>query len=104
MNAGTKTRLWAETPHVRRGGQGRHLQARSRVLLCAVLRALVGLGDGDVLVVQQFRAPRAFAAIVKNGKVFEVPDEIWMSGIGVQAAEQILADVAEATGVRLPKE
>uniref|UniRef100_A0AAU1ZTE6 Iron ABC transporter permease n=1 Tax=Streptomyces sp. NBC_00093 TaxID=2975649 RepID=A0AAU1ZTE6_9ACTN len=29
------------------------------------LRALVGLGDsGDVLVVQQFRAPRAFAAIV----------------------------------------
>jgi iron complex transport system substrate-binding protein len=40
---------------------------------------------------------------VKNDKVFEVPDEIWMSGIGVQAAEQMLADVAEATGVELPK-
>ncbi|WP_327699421.1 ABC transporter substrate-binding protein [Streptomyces sp. NBC_00459] len=40
---------------------------------------------------------------VKNGKVFEVPDEIWMSGIGVQAAEQMLVDVAEATGVELPK-
>ncbi|KOV81236.1 iron-siderophore ABC transporter substrate-binding protein [Streptomyces sp. NRRL WC-3618] len=40
---------------------------------------------------------------VKNGKVFEVPDEIWMSGIGVQAAEQMLADVAKATGVELPK-
>ncbi|MEU5892427.1 iron-siderophore ABC transporter substrate-binding protein [Streptomyces sp. NPDC047461] len=39
---------------------------------------------------------------VKNGKVFEVPDETWMSGIGVQAAEQMLADVAKATGVPLP--
>jgi iron complex transport system substrate-binding protein len=40
---------------------------------------------------------------VKEGKVFEVPDETWMSGIGVQAAEHMLADVAEATGVELPK-
>ncbi|MEU0941584.1 iron-siderophore ABC transporter substrate-binding protein [Streptomyces canus] len=40
---------------------------------------------------------------VKDGKVFEVPDETWMSGIGVQAAEQMLADVAKATGVDLPK-
>ncbi|WP_415924183.1 ABC transporter substrate-binding protein [Streptomyces sp. AK08-02] len=40
---------------------------------------------------------------VRNGKVFEVPDEIWMSGIGVQAAEQMLVDVARATGVELPK-
>ena len=40
---------------------------------------------------------------VKNGKVFTVPDETWMSGIGVQAAEQILKDVAKATGVELPK-
>ncbi|WP_329296201.1 iron-siderophore ABC transporter substrate-binding protein [Streptomyces pseudovenezuelae] len=41
---------------------------------------------------------------VKDGKVFEVPDETWMSGIGVQAAEQMLADVAKATGVALPKQ
>ena len=40
---------------------------------------------------------------VKNGKVFTVPDETWMSGIGVQAAEQMLKDVAKATGVELPK-
>ncbi|MFE9446772.1 ABC transporter substrate-binding protein [Streptomyces sp. NPDC006739] len=39
---------------------------------------------------------------VRNGKVFEVPDETWMSGIGVQAAEQVLKDVAKATGVPLP--
>ncbi|MFI6870488.1 ABC transporter substrate-binding protein [Nocardia sp. NPDC050406] len=37
---------------------------------------------------------------VKGGKVFEVPDETWMSGIGVQAADRMLADVAKATGVR----
>ncbi|GHI03998.1 iron-siderophore ABC transporter substrate-binding protein [Streptomyces cellostaticus] len=42
-------------------------------------------------------------AAVKNGKVFTVPDETWMSGIGVQAAEQMLKDVAKATGVALPK-
>ncbi|MGW0821628.1 ABC transporter substrate-binding protein [Streptomyces sp. NPDC002845] len=41
---------------------------------------------------------------VKDGKVYEVADEIWMSGIGVQAAGEMLADVAEATGVELPKE
>ena len=40
---------------------------------------------------------------VKDGKVFTVPDETWMSGIGVQAAEQMLGDVAKATGVELPK-
>ncbi|GAA2493243.1 iron-siderophore ABC transporter substrate-binding protein [Streptomyces longisporus] len=40
---------------------------------------------------------------VKGGKVFTVPDETWMSGIGVQAAEQMLKDVAKATGVELPK-
>ncbi|MEW2402392.1 iron-siderophore ABC transporter substrate-binding protein [Streptomyces sp. NPDC046862] len=40
---------------------------------------------------------------VKDGRVFEVPDETWMSGIGVQAAEQMLADVAKATGVELPE-
>ncbi|MDI3406016.1 ABC transporter substrate-binding protein [Streptomyces cavernicola] len=40
---------------------------------------------------------------VKNDKVFTVPDETWMSGIGVQAARHMLADVAEATGVELPK-
>ena len=39
---------------------------------------------------------------MKDGKVFEVPDETWMSGIGVQAAEQMLKDVAKATGVELP--
>lgn len=41
---------------------------------------------------------------VKDGKVFEVPDETWMSGIGVQAAEEMLTDVAKATGVELPKQ
>ncbi|WP_328877424.1 ABC transporter substrate-binding protein [Streptomyces sp. NBC_00299] len=39
---------------------------------------------------------------VKDGKVFEVPDETWMSGIGVQAAQEMLKDVAKATGVELP--
>lgn len=40
---------------------------------------------------------------VKDHKVFNVPDETWMSGIGIQAAEHMLADVAKATGVPLPK-
>ncbi|MFG2893494.1 ABC transporter substrate-binding protein [Streptomyces sp. NPDC048248] len=40
---------------------------------------------------------------VKDHKVFDVPDETWMSGIGIQAAEHMLADVAKATGVQLPK-
>ncbi|MFC9996899.1 ABC transporter substrate-binding protein [Nocardia sp. NPDC127526] len=40
---------------------------------------------------------------VKGNGVVEVPDETWMSGIGVQAAGQMLADVAKATGVDLPK-
>ncbi|MFC9897762.1 ABC transporter substrate-binding protein [Nocardia sp. NPDC127579] len=39
---------------------------------------------------------------VKRGMVFEVDDEVWMSGIGVQAAESILSDVAAATGAQLP--
>jgi len=39
---------------------------------------------------------------VKNDQVFNVADEIWMSGIGIQAARQVLADLAEATGVELP--
>ncbi|MDG4865002.1 iron-siderophore ABC transporter substrate-binding protein [Streptomyces sp. T-3] len=41
---------------------------------------------------------------VKDDKVFTVPDETWMSGIGVQAAEHMLEDVAKATGVELPKQ
>jgi len=40
---------------------------------------------------------------VKKDKVFDVPDETWMSGIGVQAANHMLADVAKATGVELPE-
>ncbi|MGW8887955.1 ABC transporter substrate-binding protein [Streptomyces sp. NPDC055749] len=40
---------------------------------------------------------------VKDNKVFTVPDETWMSGIGVQAAGNMLADVAKAVGVELPK-
>ncbi|MFJ9517445.1 ABC transporter substrate-binding protein [Kitasatospora sp. NPDC101801] len=40
---------------------------------------------------------------VKNAKVFNVPDETWMSGIGVQAAEQMLGDIAKAAGVDAPK-
>ncbi|WP_329561630.1 ABC transporter substrate-binding protein [Kitasatospora sp. NBC_01266] len=36
---------------------------------------------------------------VKANKVFNVPDETWMSGIGVQAADQMLNDIAKATGV-----
>jgi iron complex transport system substrate-binding protein len=40
---------------------------------------------------------------VKENKVFTVPDETWMSGIGVQAADQMLSDIAKATGVEPPK-
>jgi iron complex transport system substrate-binding protein len=40
---------------------------------------------------------------VKQDKVFTVPDETWMSGIGVQAAEHVLEDVAKATDVELPE-
>lgn len=40
---------------------------------------------------------------VKNNKVFNVPDETWMSGIGVQAADQMLLDIAKAAGVDAPK-
>lgn len=39
---------------------------------------------------------------VKAGKVVEVNDEVWMSGIGIQAARAMLADIAAATGVELP--
>ncbi|MFI6157176.1 ABC transporter substrate-binding protein [Kitasatospora sp. NPDC051170] len=40
---------------------------------------------------------------VKGGKVFTVPDETWMSGIGVQAADAMLVDIAKAAGVDAPK-
>ncbi|NUP54085.1 MAG: iron-siderophore ABC transporter substrate-binding protein [Catenulispora sp.] len=40
---------------------------------------------------------------VKAGRVFTVPDETWMSGIGVQAADRMLADIAKATGVDAPQ-
>ncbi|MEV6231976.1 iron-siderophore ABC transporter substrate-binding protein [Saccharopolyspora shandongensis] len=36
---------------------------------------------------------------VRNGRVFPVPDETWMSGIGVQAANLVLDDLAKAYGV-----
>ncbi|GLZ30077.1 ABC transporter periplasmic component [Lentzea sp. NBRC 105346] len=36
---------------------------------------------------------------VKAGKVYEVKDEIWISGIGVQAAHLILDDLAKSFGV-----
>lgn len=36
---------------------------------------------------------------VQNGKIFDVKDEIWISGIGVQAAHLILDDLATAFGV-----
>ncbi len=36
---------------------------------------------------------------VRGGKVFDVKDEIWLSGIGVQAAHLILDDLAAAFGV-----
>lgn len=39
---------------------------------------------------------------VKNDKVYTVPDETWMSGIGIQAADRMLADIAKTTGVTLP--
>lgn len=39
---------------------------------------------------------------VKNDKVFNVADEIWMSGIGIQSARLVLADLANAAGVELP--
>ncbi|MFH9348821.1 ABC transporter substrate-binding protein [Kitasatospora sp. NPDC017646] len=40
---------------------------------------------------------------VKNNKVFTVPDETWMSGIGVQAADAMLVDIAKAAGVDTPQ-
>ncbi|NUR59898.1 MAG: iron-siderophore ABC transporter substrate-binding protein [Catenulispora sp.] len=40
---------------------------------------------------------------VKAGRVFTVPDETWMSGIGVQAADRMLLDIAKAAGVDAPK-
>ncbi|MEH6377652.1 iron-siderophore ABC transporter substrate-binding protein [Streptomyces sp. KLMMK] len=40
---------------------------------------------------------------VKNDKVFQVPDETWMSGIGLQAANRVLEDIAKAAGVDAPK-
>ncbi|WP_031072933.1 ABC transporter substrate-binding protein [Streptomyces sp. NRRL WC-3742] len=40
---------------------------------------------------------------VKNAKVSTVPDETWMSGIGVQAADAMLGDIAKAAGVDAPK-
>ncbi|MEV6060240.1 ABC transporter substrate-binding protein [Nocardia asteroides] len=43
-------------------------------------------------------------AAVKSNRVYEVPDETWMSGIGVQAAQRMLADIAQASGVALPAE
>ncbi|TDD49912.1 ABC transporter substrate-binding protein [Saccharopolyspora elongata] len=36
---------------------------------------------------------------VRNDRVFPVPDETWMSGIGVQAANLVLDDLAGAYGV-----
>ena len=40
---------------------------------------------------------------VKDSKVFTVPDETWMSGIGVQAADAMLVDIAKAAGVDAPE-
>ncbi|MEU7104748.1 iron-siderophore ABC transporter substrate-binding protein [Streptomyces sp. NPDC046215] len=40
---------------------------------------------------------------VKNDKVVQVPDETWMSGIGIQAANRVLDDIAKAAGVDAPK-
>ncbi|MEV5243088.1 iron-siderophore ABC transporter substrate-binding protein [Streptomyces cinnamoneus] len=40
---------------------------------------------------------------VTNDKVFQVPDETWMSGIGVQAANRVVDDIAKAAGVDAPK-
>ncbi|MDH6108953.1 iron complex transport system substrate-binding protein [Kitasatospora sp. MAP12-15] len=40
---------------------------------------------------------------VRNNHVFNVPDETWMSGIGVQAADQMLGDIAKAAGVPAPQ-
>ncbi|NEC84393.1 hypothetical protein [Streptomyces sp. SID12501] len=37
-----------------------------------------------------------------NSKVFEVPAGIRLSGIGVRPSEQMLVDMAEATGAELP--
>lgn len=36
---------------------------------------------------------------VRGGKVVDVKDEVWMSGIGVQAAQLVLDDLARAAGV-----
>ena len=41
-------------------------------------------------------------AAVKQGRVYNVADETWMSGIGVQAADLMLGDIAKAAGVAAP--
>ncbi|WKU44157.1 iron-siderophore ABC transporter substrate-binding protein [Streptomyces sp. VNUA116] len=40
---------------------------------------------------------------VKNDKVVQVPDETWMSGIGIQAANHVVDDIAKAAGVDAPE-
>jgi len=40
---------------------------------------------------------------VKQNRVYNVADETWMSGIGVQAADLMLADIAKAAGVATPQ-
>jgi iron complex transport system substrate-binding protein len=75
----------------------------------------IDLADADLLFVTAADVPEnteqeaamdnplwAEMEAVKNGKVFNVADEIWMSGIGIQAARLVLADLADAAGVELP--
>ena len=40
---------------------------------------------------------------VKQNRVYNVADETWMSGIGVQAADLMLGDIAKAAGVAAPQ-
>jgi iron complex transport system substrate-binding protein len=77
---------------------------------------LIDRADADVVFVSTAVSPEktqkqavessplwAQMGAVKNGKVIDVKDEVWMSGIGVQAANLVLDDLATAFGVDLQR-
>ncbi|KWX01855.1 ABC-type transporter [Carbonactinospora thermoautotrophica] len=62
---------------------------------------VMAYGDPSKTQKQAFQASPLWQRMnaVKNNRVFEVEDEVWMLGIGVQGAHLILDDLARAAGV-----
>lgn len=71
----------------------------------------IGEADGDVIFVTAYgsEAAKSQAQVaggalwrglgaVKNGKAYEVPDETWMTGIGITAANEVLDDLEQHLG------